>query len=343
VLTYTCLCGSKYAKLKHTLVLLYLELGGDIIHSDSSNYDVSVIIPTLNAAKHIEAIAESISAQKLHPREVLVIDSNSDDDTVNMANRVGFKVCQIDRSEFDHGRTRDQSLNMVSGEIVVFLTQDAYLFDENSLQKLVSALRENSVWAAFGRQIPRIDAPLREVFARNFNYPAESRVVDFEDLSRLGIKTFFFSDVFSAIKKEAYMKVGGFPSSIVTGEDMVLAAKIIRAGGKVAYVSDAMVWHSHDFTFSQQMKRYFDIGAMHSMFRWLRDDAPPEKEGFRYVRELMKFLWQQRGYREYPRVVLDLAARFIGYRLGLGHSKLPPETVRVLGSNKAFWVRWLNQ
>ncbi len=56
------------------------------------------------------------------------------------------------------------------------------------------------------------------MFARSFNYPSAGTIKGIDDLARLGIKTFFFSNVCSAIKKKAFEEVGGFPEKIYYNE-----------------------------------------------------------------------------------------------------------------------------
>ena len=95
--------------------------------------------------------------------------------------------------------------------------------------------------ASFGRQIPRPDASPTENFTRLFNYPETPMIKGIEDLPRLGIKTFFFSNVCSAIKTKEFKELGGFPENIIMFEDLIFAAKAILKGYKIAYVPEAKV------------------------------------------------------------------------------------------------------
>ena len=69
---------------------------------------ISVIIPTLNAQKYIEKLIDKLKAQKLEQElEIIIIDSSSDDKTVQIARDAGARVLEINRDEFDHGGTRN--------------------------------------------------------------------------------------------------------------------------------------------------------------------------------------------------------------------------------------------
>lgn len=55
------------------------------------------------------------------------------------------------------------------------------------------------------------------------------------DLERLGIKTYFCSNVCAAYCREIYCELGGFESGTIFNEDMIYAAKLIKSGYSIAY------------------------------------------------------------------------------------------------------------
>lgn len=76
----------------------------------------SLVIPTLNAAKELPALLETVQAQTVELEEVLVVDSSSKDGTSDVAKRFGARTLSIPRSEFDHGGTRHAALMETSGD-----------------------------------------------------------------------------------------------------------------------------------------------------------------------------------------------------------------------------------
>ncbi len=121
------------------------------------------------------------------------------------------------------------------------MTQDSLPADEYSLENLLKPLVSNEAIASYGRQIFNQDAAPTEQFARIFNYPDTPTVKGIDDLPKLGIKTFFFSNVCSAIKTKEFKELGGFPENIIMFEDLIFAAKAILKGYKIAYVPEAKV------------------------------------------------------------------------------------------------------
>src|SRR6202035_4444160 len=137
--------------------------------------NVCLCIPTHNAGKTWSEFVNALEEQTLRPCDVLVIDSSSTDGTADLARQAGYRVVTIPRAEFRHGGTRQFAAELASiAEILVYLTQDAILANENALARLVAAFDDPSVAAAYGRQFPRRDANPIEAHARLFNYPAVS-------------------------------------------------------------------------------------------------------------------------------------------------------------------------
>jgi rhamnosyltransferase len=301
---------------------------------------VSVVIPTFNAEKSVESLVRMLKQQTLPPQEIIVIDSCSADQTVEIAAKVGCKTVVIEKKAFDHGATRNLGARLSAGEVLVFMTQDALPVDDKFLENLVGPLADPSdplIAASFGRQLARNHAVPPEKFARLFNYPDIGMVKSKEDLPRLGIKAFFFSNVCSAVRKREFETVGGFPERIVMNEDMVLAAKLILRGYKVAYVPEAAVRHSHNYSITQQFRRYFDIGASLSMNRWLLEYARAEGEGFRFVKEQLAWLLHHRHYRWIPHALALTIAKYAGYKLGLMEKRLPVSLKKRFSMHRLFW------
>lgn len=301
---------------------------------------VSVVIPTLNAEKFIRELVLRLRQQTLTPAEINVIDSSSEDRTVEIATEMGCRTLVIKKEAFDHGGTRNLGVKLSSGNVVVFITQDATPVNNKFLENLVKPLVDSSdpsIAASFGRQVARKDAIPPEKFARLFNYPDTGMVKSKEDLPRIGIKTFFFSDVCSAVRKREFETVGRFPEKVIMNEDMILAAKLILHGYKVAYVPEAAVWHSHNYSIAQQFRRYFDIGASLSMNRWLLEYTQAEGEGFKFVKEQLVWLLRHRHYWWIPYTITLTVAKYAGYRLGLMENKLPVGLKKKFSLHKNFW------
>ncbi len=278
---------------------------------------ISIIIPTLNASASIGKLLSLLISQDVKPFEIIVIDSSSSDNTIDIAKGFGAKTIVIPRHTFNHGKTRNIAAMEAQGEIFVFMTQDALPMDNTLLRNLTIPLKISDVAATFGRHIPKADASPLEVFARYFNYPDTGSIKGKDDVKKYGIMTFRLSNVCSAIKKELFLKVGMFPEDISSNEDMLITAKLIMNGYKVAYVPEAMVIHSHNDSLIKQFVRYYNIGSSLKRNRWILKYAPAEGEGIRFIKGQIQFVVRQHQYIWILNIFLESVTKYVGYRIGL--------------------------
>lgn len=304
---------------------------------------IQIIIPVFNPDKKFKKLIESLSKQTLKQFSVLLIDSGSDtryeDWLIGKDNIIIKKIAQW---EFNHGGTRQLGVNLFpNNDIYVFFTQDAILFNEDSLNNIIKVFLNNKVGCAFGRQIPHENANFFAKVARMINYKDISYVRDFNDRYKYGMKTVFISNSFAAYRREALIEIGGFPSNTILGEDMWVAANMVMQGWKIAYVAEAKVRHSHNYTIWQEFGRYFDIGVFHSRERWIREKfGNAEGAGMEYVYSEIRNLFHQPLCNRIGllvEMILRDTAKFIGYRLGIKERYIPMMFKKMISMTKTYW------
>ena len=278
---------------------------------------ISVIIPTLNAERWISQQLNMLLTQTVKA-EILVIDSGSTDRTVSIAasHRERVRLLQFPRENFDHGGTRDFALRQSEGDYVLFFTQDAIPTDTYCVEKLLSAFSSPDIAAVYGRQIAHPDAPEYEKLTRQFNYPDQARIWRESDIPRYGVKSYFFSNVCSAYRREAYLAVGGFDAPIICNEDMMMAAKLLHAGYTLAYTSEAAVYHSHHYTLGEEYRRNKKIGLVMEQYRSRLTGAEADAEGWRMLRFVGGELARRKLYGELVTFYAHAAVRLAGNRVG---------------------------
>jgi rhamnosyltransferase len=278
---------------------------------------LSVIIPTLNAGTDIRELLKRLRSQTVQPFEIIVIDSSSNDDTVSIAEELGARIRVIPKKLFNHGSTRNSAAKEANGDVLVFMTQDALPIDNHLLYNLSRPLEQTCVAAAFAKHVPKTEASLLEKFAREFNYPEQSSIKGLDDVKVYGIKTFFFSNVCSAIKKELFFRAGMFPDGIRANEDMIMSAKLMVNGYKIAYVPEAKIFHSHNYSLLKQCHRYYNIGSSLRNNRWILDYAKVESEGTHFLKQQLIFVMKQGNFVVIPYIFLETIAKYIGFRIGI--------------------------
>lgn len=302
---------------------------------------ISVIIPTYNGSLLLPKMLASIHSQTVCPKEIIIVDSSSMDNTVQFAKEYEAKVISIRKSDFDHGQTRTLGAKRASGDILVFMTQDAVPVHQDCFANLLESFEADSdVAAVYGRQIPVANASLFARHLRQFNYPGQSYVRQYNDKESLGLKVAFLSNSFAAYRKKDLESVGYFKPKLIFGEDMLTAAKLLMAGKKIAYNADAKIFHSHNYSISEEFCRYFDIGVFHEREKWLlKEFGTVQKEGMRYFKAELIFLSGHKKYYLFFVFLLRIFAKYVGYQLGRRHQSFPVWLNQSIGMNHSWWER----
>ena len=303
------------------------------------NTEITVLILTFNAGHKLESLLRGLQKQTMKPTQILVVDSESTDGTSQLAESRNCKVIRIDRVNFDHGATRTLAAKEANGEFIFLLTQDVLPCDEFVIENIIKSFMEDiQIGAAFGRQVPYPNASVFAGHLRLFNYPDASYVRTLEDRKKYGIKTAFLSNSFAAYRRLSLEKIGYFKSGLIFGEDTCAAADMLLKNQKVAYVADAKVFHSHNYTICQDFKRYFDMGVFHRNEDWLlKQFGNAEDQGFKYIESEFKFLLKARAFGLLPEFVLRNFMKFLGYKLGMHHAHIPENISRRFSMNQAWW------
>ncbi|EOI1122640.1 glycosyltransferase family 2 protein [Klebsiella oxytoca] len=297
-----------------------------------------IAIPTYNGGEIWKTAAAEIKKCVPPNTYVHVIDSSSSDNTVSIAVSNGFNVKKIPGKEFNHGGTRNLAVKDFKEEydVVIFLTQDA-IPQPGFVEKILLAFEDKDVVCAYGRQLPHTNANPLAIHARAFSYPSKGYIAGKESIDTMGLKVFFMSNSFSAYRLSTFKELKGFPENTILCEDMFYTAKSVLAGYKVAYVADAVVRHSHNYTPIEEFKRYFDIGVFHTDEPWIRKNSGGAAgEGRKYIFSELKFL-MQKAPLWIPYAFINNFMKISGYKLGQRYRILPKSFVKLFSMHTRYW------
>ncbi|MEX2030830.1 MAG: glycosyltransferase [Anaerolineales bacterium] len=223
------------------------------------------MIPTRNGGSLFERVLEKIRGQLVEGGvEIVVVDSGSSDQTVEVARRHGARLFQIAPRDFNHGLTRNHGIEQARGEIVVLMTQDALPANPHLMEKLIEPFDDPLVAGVFARQLPRPDAdPVTRRNLENWITGGDIRQVryiqdskDFERLSPMERYAFcVFDNVCSAVRKSVWQEIP-FPRAVF-GEDIEWGQRTLRAGWKIVFEPQAVVEHSHQRPVAYEYRRTY--------------------------------------------------------------------------------------
>ena len=297
---------------------------------------VSVVIPALNAAGYLPALFEALDAQKPHPPgEIVLIDSNSTDDTVRIASgRPEVAVHPIER--FSHGRSRNMGARLASGDVIVYLSQDARPEGDSWLAQLVAPFADDTVAATYSRQVPWPEAnPMEQFFLANHFPPGESVRRSASNGDGLGLRQVFFSNVSSAVRRDLLLD-HPFDEDLIMSEDQQLSRDLITAGYSVVYCPASVVLHSHDYTLWEVFRRYFDsVYSLTVIFRD-HDMGSSVAMGSSYLGREVRHMVQHHPLW-LPYYSLYVVAKASGTIAGHFAERLPRPLLRKLSLHSYHW------
>lgn len=277
--------------------------------------NVDIICPLYNAEKDIKNLHKSLLKQKnTEINEIRYILTESKDNTEEKLNELGINYKKIKKDEFSHSLIREKEAFDSKADIIVFITQDVKIVRDDWLYNLTKDIISGQVEACYSRQL--CDNNTIEKYTREYNYPSESKIVSKADIKKLGLKTFFFSDASSAIKRETFVKLNGYDNkNLVISEDMYIAYKLITNGYKIKYCADSEVIHSHVFTLKQYYDRYKDTGKFFKENSYL-NNYKVNQAGGSMAKYVLKRAIQDKNVGVLIRFIPNMAARFIGMKVG---------------------------
>lgn len=308
---------------------------------------IDVIIPTYKPDERFIKLVKMMEKQTVEINKMIVI--NTEERYMNalhigthfLSEHKKLYISHISAKEFDHGKTRNRGAFKSDADILVFMTQDAVPEDEKLIENLIAPLKDGTVACSYARQLPAPDATVTERLTREFNYPAESVIKSGEDKKKLGIKTYFCSNVCCAYNGKIFRELKGFVNYAIFNEDMIYAAKVVEKGYRVAYAADAKVIHSHNYSGKQQFHRNFDLGVSQADHPEVFEGISSESEGIRMVKETIRRLKEANALREIPGYIYTSGCKYIGYRLGKNYGKLPKWLILKCTMSPIYWKKKL--
>ena len=281
---------------------------------------IDIICPLYNASEYIMDLHNSLLQQKnveINKIRYVLTECSDDTEKYLIKNNIDYK--KIKASEFSHSYTREVEAFDSTADILVFITQDIIIEDNNWLYNLTKDITDESIVATYSRQISKYNNI--EKYTREYNYPNESRIVSKNDIKNLGLKTFFFSDASSAISTKIFKELNGYDQKkLPISEDMYITYKIIMNGYKVKYCADSIVYHSHNFSFKQIYDRYKLTGKFFKENNYL-DQYGTTGSGANLAKYVLKRILNEHRFKLLIRYPFDMSARLFGMKAGKKNDK----------------------
>lgn len=209
---------------------------------------VSIIIRTYNEERYLGDVLKEIEAQDLGPysKEVVIVDSGSEDQTRDIANSYGCRIVNIKKEEFTFGRSLNFGCAAAKGEYLAILSGHCIPATDSWLKNLIDPLHKKQCVYSYGRQIGNENSKFSEKQLFKKYFPA---------VSSMPQDGFFCNNANSALTRQVW-EINHFDEELTGLEDMELAKRLIGRGYKIGYAADAPVFHLHEEGWRVVHRRY---------------------------------------------------------------------------------------
>lgn len=276
---------------------------------------VDIICPLYEAENYIVNLNDSLLKQEnVNINKIQYVLTKSKDNSEKILKENKLNYILIDKKDFSHSLTREKEAMKSKSDIIVFISQDIVIENTDYLYNLVNPIINGEADACYSRQLTKFDNI--EKYTRESNYPDKSIIKTKDDIEKLGLKTFFFSDASSAVNTKVFKKLNGYDGkNLPINEDMYFAYKLIMNGYKIKYCADSVCYHSHNFKLKELYDRYKLTGRFFKENSYI-DDFGTNKSGGGLAKYILKRAIKDKNIKVLIRFVPDMTARYIGMKVG---------------------------
>ena len=197
---------------------------------------ISIIIRTKNEERWINHCLSNIATQKMKDYEIILVDNDSDDNSVEIAKKFTTKIINV--TDFRPGKAINDGIRASSGKYIVIISGHCIpknnMWLENIIEPLIND-KTGLLAGVYGRQEPLSSSS-----------PLDKRdlTVVFGLDERTQRKDSFFHNANSALTRDMWQKFP-FDEKTTNIEDRLWGAEVIKNGYHIFYTPHASVYHYH--------------------------------------------------------------------------------------------------
>jgi glycosyltransferase involved in cell wall biosynthesis len=206
----------------------------------------SVVIRAYNESKSIGRLLLGIQQQTVKDLEIILVDSGSTDNTVDIALGYGARLVSISPEEFTFGRALNRGIAEGVGQFVVIISAHCYPVYPDWLEMLIEPLKDETVALSYGKQRGgETNQYSEQQFFRKY----------FPDISQPRQGNPYSHNANAAVRRRLWEQ-HQYNENITGLEDLAWSSWAKEQGYGIAYVAEAEVIHLHDEGPPQVLNRY---------------------------------------------------------------------------------------
>ncbi len=207
---------------------------------------VSIIIRAYNEEEHIGRLLAGIGHQTLKEVQVILVDSGSQDATVQIASQYPVKIVSISPEEFTFGRSLNLGIAAADADLVVMASAHVYPVYPDWLEQLLKPFENDRVALTYGKQRGSETTAFSEHQIFKTWYP---------DHANPKQSSPFCNNANAAIRRELWEQ-HPYDESLPGLEDLAWGQWAFDQNYLLAYVPEAEVIHVHDESTGGIFNRY---------------------------------------------------------------------------------------
>lgn len=192
----------------------------------------SIVIPAFNEEKLLPRLLEALDNQTYKDFEVILVDANSTDKTIEEAKKKSkkFPLQIISTTEKNVSGSRNIGASKAKGDYLFFIDADNYI--HSAFLKEISALLEKNYQMIVPSIVPD---------SRNLYYKVVYKLANFFVFLAEKFNMSFSTGGNLVIKRDVFDKLNGFDKTIFVGEDHDIVERARKKDFRVTFVSTPKV------------------------------------------------------------------------------------------------------
>lgn len=206
----------------------------------------AIIIRAFNEGKHLGKLFDGIRCQTIQNAQIIVVDSGSTDDTIQIAEKNGAEIVHIKPTDFSFGRSLNVGIEKSRSKNIVICSAHVYPVYPDWLERLIAPLNDKKTAIAYGKQRGTLQSHYSEQKIFHAWYP---------DKTVMRQEHPFCNNANAAIKLDLWKK-HPYNENLPALEDLEWARWVHDQGFLIQYIAEAEVIHVHNESWSGIANRY---------------------------------------------------------------------------------------
>jgi len=221
------------------------------MHPPNKPMTISVVIPVYNGAGTLPACLQALGHQTCPPSEVIVVDDGSTDSTAAVAAQFGARLLSQEKS--GPAAARNLGAKAACGTLILFTDSDC-IPARDWVERMAAPFADPTVSGAKGeyrtRQPEFVARFVQQEYQDRYDRMVGRRQIDHVDTYS------------AAYRRDLFLFAGGFDTifSSASVEDQEFSFRLAGQGHRLVYVPGAVVYHRHNRTLGEYVRRKFWIG-----------------------------------------------------------------------------------